>query len=157
MCLSASLSEKEEMSVAGFLAACSKLLKGTLRVYTTSSDSSGLSLDTPGWDDTHRNPSQSLLAQLGNNSSLSVYLHYYFQHLVVPQAAILTPKSPPKLGRTTAEVNCWRCTHHLVLLLSPGFAFGAAGLIVWGAEVWRTGRALPHHAFLLPLHQDFTL
>ena len=52
-CLSASLSEKDDMSVAGLLADCSKLLKGTLRVYTTSSDSSGLSLDTPGWDDTY--------------------------------------------------------------------------------------------------------
>ncbi|TNN50590.1 hypothetical protein EYF80_039230 [Liparis tanakae] len=41
--------EKEDMSVAEPLAASSKLVKGTLRVYTTSSDSSGLSLDTPGW------------------------------------------------------------------------------------------------------------
>lgn len=53
MSLRASLSEKEDMSVAGLLAACSKLLKETLRVYTTSSDSSGLSLDAEGWNDTN--------------------------------------------------------------------------------------------------------
>lgn len=49
MSLRASLSEKEDMSVAGALAACSKVLKGTLRVYTTSSDSSGLNFDALGW------------------------------------------------------------------------------------------------------------
>lgn len=48
MSLRASLSEKDDMSVAGALAACSKVLKGTLRVYTTSSDSSGLNFDTLG-------------------------------------------------------------------------------------------------------------
>lgn len=48
MSLRASLSEKDDMSVAGALAASSKVLKGTLRVYTTSSDSSGLNFDTLG-------------------------------------------------------------------------------------------------------------
>lgn len=48
MSLRASLSENEDMSVAGALDACSKVLKGTLRVYTTSSDSSGLNFDGIG-------------------------------------------------------------------------------------------------------------
>lgn len=54
MSLRALLSEKEDISAAGRSAACSKPLKGTLQVYTTSSDSSGLSLDAPGCDHTKR-------------------------------------------------------------------------------------------------------
>lgn len=46
MCLSALLSEKEDISLGGLLAAWSKPLKGTLQVYTTRSESSGLRLDT---------------------------------------------------------------------------------------------------------------
>lgn len=46
ICLRASLSEKEDISVGSFLT--SKPLKETLRVYTTSSDSSALSFETRG-------------------------------------------------------------------------------------------------------------
>lgn len=52
--LRALLSEKEDISEAGLSAACSKPLKGTLQVYTTNSDSSGLSLDTPGCNHTNQ-------------------------------------------------------------------------------------------------------
>lgn len=63
MSLRALLSEKEDISEAGLSAACSKLLKGTLQVYTTNSDSSGLSLDTPGCNHTnqcHFKPAQNV-------------------------------------------------------------------------------------------------
>lgn len=61
MSLRALLSEKEDISEAGLSAACSKPLKGTLQVYTTNSDSSGLSLDAPGCNHTnqhHLRPAQ---------------------------------------------------------------------------------------------------
>lgn len=45
MSLRASLSEKEDISSGGFSNILSKPRKGTLRQYTTSSDSSGLSLE----------------------------------------------------------------------------------------------------------------
>lgn len=45
MSLRASLSEKEDISLGGLSHIFSKLRKGTLRQYTTSSDSSGLSLE----------------------------------------------------------------------------------------------------------------
>ena len=140
-CLSASLSEKDDMSVAGLLADCSKLLKGTLRVYTTSSDSSGLSLDTPGWDDTY-------IKKKKNNHINNV-----------KKKKKKTPTND-LMRATTARIKViwWCCLYLLLLFLSPGFAFAApAGLLIWGAEVWRAGRALLHHALLLPLHQDFHL
>lgn len=45
MSLRASLSEKEDISLGGLSHIFSKPRKGTLRQYTTSSDSSGLSLE----------------------------------------------------------------------------------------------------------------
>lgn len=88
------------MSVDGFLAACSKLLKGTLRVYTTSSESSGLSLDTPGWSDTHTHTHKAItfLTSPTCKQLVSVYPHYYFRHLLVQQAAILTGYTKTKIG-----------------------------------------------------------
>lgn len=126
MNLRASLSEKDDMSVAGFLAACSKLLKGTLRVYTTRSDSSGLSLDTPGWNDTHTK-------LVTFSVSLTI------------ECNVVNSRSSTAIIQVTSYRG-----DLLVLFLSTGSAF-----LIWGAEVWGVGWAF-HHVLLLPLDQDFT-
>lgn len=152
MCLSASLSEKEDMSVAGLLAACSKLLKGTLRVYTTSSDSSGLSFDTPGWDDTHRNQTHFLEGQMVSNWSLqfiliTIYSIWWFYR---QKCELSSPSHQTKstVVRTTAAMINLMVLYPPSCPLSVSWVYLQHGwpprLRSWGLKSWRSTPPPPH-------------